>query len=128
MTTITAINSDAAPDAAGGYSQAVLVENPRRLLFVSGQIPESPDGQVPADFESQCRLVWANVLAQLQAAQMTPANLTKVTIFLSSRQYAETNSRLRREILDGHNPALTVIITGIFDEKWLLEIEAYAAA
>ncbi len=25
-------------------------------------------------------------------------------------------------------PALTVIITGIFDEKWLLEIEATAAA
>lgn len=128
MTTVTAINADAAPQAEGGYHQAVLVENAKRLLFVSGQIPESPDGQVPGDFESQCRLVWANVLAQLHAAQMTPANLTKVTIFLSSRQYAEANSRIRREMLDGHSPALTVIVTGIFDEKWLLEIEAYAAA
>lgn len=27
-----------------------------------------------------------------------------------------------------HAPALTVIITGIFDEKWLLEIEAVAVA
>jgi enamine deaminase RidA (YjgF/YER057c/UK114 family) len=26
-----------------------------------------------------------------------------------------------------HAPALTVIITGIFDEQWLLEIEAIAA-
>ncbi len=29
--------------------------------------------------------------------------------------------------LGTHSPALTVIITGIFDEKWLLEIEAVAA-
>jgi hypothetical protein len=31
-------------------------------------------------------------------------------------------------VLGSHAPALTVIITGIFDEKWLLEIEATAAA
>jgi 2-iminobutanoate/2-iminopropanoate deaminase len=30
-------------------------------------------------------------------------------------------------VLGAHRPALTVIITGIFDEKWLLEIEAVAA-
>jgi enamine deaminase RidA (YjgF/YER057c/UK114 family) len=30
--------------------------------------------------------------------------------------------------LAGRQPALTVIITGIFDESWLVEIEAVAAA
>lgn len=125
---ITAINSDAAPQAVGGYSQAILVERPERLLFVSGQIPETTDGGVPSDFEAQCRIAWANVLAQLNAAQMSVSNLTKVTIFLSSREYAEANSRIRQEILGGHNPALTVVITGIFDENWLVEIEANAAA
>jgi hypothetical protein len=34
---------------------------------------------------------------------------------------------VRQEFLGAHSPALTVIITGIFDEKWLLEIEAVAA-
>lgn len=124
----TAINSDSAPEAVGGYSQALLVERAQRLLFVSGQIPEALDGRVPTDFEAQCRIAWSNVVAQLNAAQMTVSNLTKVTIFLSSREYAEANSRIRQEFLAGHNPALTVIITGIFDESWLIEIEANAAA
>jgi hypothetical protein len=59
---------------------------------------------------------------------MTISNLTKVTVFLSSREYAEANSRIRQEFLGDHNPALTVIITGIFDEAWLIEIDANAAA
>ena len=66
--------------------------------------------------------------AQLNAAEMTVANLVKVTIFLSKRKYADINSAVRREMLAGHKPALTVIIADIFDEKWLLEIEALAAA
>lgn len=125
---ITAINSDFAPEAVGGYSQALLVEHAERLLFVSGQIPVAPGGRVPTDFESQCRIVWSNVVAQLNAAQMTVSNLTKVTIFLSSREYAEANGRIRQEFLGGHSPALTVVITGIFEESWLIEIEAIAAA
>ena len=122
------VNSDKAPAAVGGYCQAALVERAERLLFISGQIPETKDGQIPSGFEAQCRQVWSNVAAQLQAAQMSVKNLVKVTIFLSSREYAEDNSRIRREILQGHEPALTVIITDIFDKKWLLEIEAVAAS
>jgi 2-iminobutanoate/2-iminopropanoate deaminase len=59
---------------------------------------------------------------------MSVANLVKVTVFLSSRDYALANREIRQEVLGSHAPALTVIITGIFDEKWLLEIEATAAA
>jgi 2-iminobutanoate/2-iminopropanoate deaminase len=51
----------------------------------------------------------------------------KVTTDLS-RRYAETNSRVRREMLGDHRPALTVVIAGIFDERWLLEIDAIAGA
>lgn len=65
-------------------------------------------------------------MAQLEAENMTVANLSKITIFLWSREYAETNSSVRQEFLGNNRPALTVIITGIFDEKWLLEIEAVA--
>jgi 2-iminobutanoate/2-iminopropanoate deaminase len=124
---INAINAESAPQAAGGYSQAVALSDSERLLFISGQIPETPAGSVPNDFSSQARLVWHNVLAQLDTAGMTVGNLIKVTIFLSSRDFAMSNREIRREILGTHSPALTVIITGIFDEKWLLEIEAVAA-
>ncbi len=32
------------------------------------------------------------------------------------------------EVTGAHRPALTIIITGIYDESWLLEIDAVAAA
>lgn len=123
-----AINSSAAPAAAGGYSQALEVHDARRLLFVSGQIPESVAGEVPDGFDLQATLVWTNVCAQLEAAGMTVVNLVKVTTFLSSREHGLANRRIRQEFLGSHAPALTVIISGIFDEKWLLEVEAIAAA
>jgi enamine deaminase RidA (YjgF/YER057c/UK114 family) len=59
---------------------------------------------------------------------MEVRNLVKVTTFLSDRRYAATNTAVRQWVLGDHEPALTVIITGIFDSRWLLEIEAIAAA
>ena len=98
------------------------------LLVISGQIPvRADDGSVPADFTAQCRLAWGNVVAQLRAAGLAVEDLIKVTIFLSDRRYASENRAVRQEVLGAHPVALTVIITGIFDEKWLLEIEAMAA-
>ena len=83
---------------------------------------------MPTDFEAQAALVWANVLAQLSAANMVVENLVKITTFLSSREHSVQNREARKAALGSHAPALTVIITGIFDERWLLEIEAVAAA
>lgn len=99
-----------------------------RLLFISGQVPESPDGQVPRDFAAQARLAWRNVIDVLERGGMTVGNLVKVTVFLADRGDREANARIRDEVLGGHCPALTVIITGIYDQAWLLEIEAIAAA
>lgn len=124
---VTVINAADAPQPVGGYAQAVDLTKFSRLLVVSGQIPVGRDGSVPTDFAAQCRLAWGNVVAQLHAADLTVENLIKVTIFLSDRRYAAENRVVRQEVLGTHPVALTVIITGIFDEKWLLEIEAMAA-
>jgi enamine deaminase RidA (YjgF/YER057c/UK114 family) len=125
---LTPVNAPSAPAASGGYSQAIEIFAAQRLLFISGQIPQSPGGDVPKEFSAQARLAWRNVLAQLDAASMSVKNLVKVTMFLSSRDFAAASREVRQEFLGTHSPALTVIIAGIFDEKWLLEIEATAAA
>jgi 2-iminobutanoate/2-iminopropanoate deaminase len=124
----TVINAPDAPQPAGGYAQAIELAGATRTLYVSGQIPTALDGSVPERFEDQARLVWSNVIAQLRAADMTLENLVKVTIFLSDRKYIDDYRRVRNEVLQGHLIGLTTIITGIFDERWLLEIEAIAAA
>jgi enamine deaminase RidA (YjgF/YER057c/UK114 family) len=59
---------------------------------------------------------------------MTFDNLVKVTIFLSDRSLIARSAGLRQEILGERSPALTIVIAGIYDSKWLLEIEAIAAA
>jgi 2-iminobutanoate/2-iminopropanoate deaminase len=124
---LIARSSPNAPAAVGGYAQACEVEGAKRLLFISGQIPQTAAGEVPGGFEAQAALVWGNVKAQLEVAGMSVRNLVKVTTFLSSREHALTNRQARQAALGDHMPALTVIITGIFDEQWLLEIEAIAA-
>lgn len=112
----------------GGYVHSYEVAGPARLLHISGQIPVRADGSVPEGFDAQCRQVWANVEAVLAASGMGLGHLVKVTTFLSRREYRDENSAIRRELLGAHEPALTVIIAGIYDEAWLLEIEAIAAA
>jgi 2-iminobutanoate/2-iminopropanoate deaminase len=122
------INAPDAPSASGGYAQAVEISGASRFLIVSGQIPLTVDGVLPATFTEQCRVAWANVGAQLRAADMSLDNLVKVTTYLSSREYAAENRAVREAVLAGRSPALTVIVAGIFDEAWLVEIEAMAVA
>jgi 2-iminobutanoate/2-iminopropanoate deaminase len=122
------INSDFAPVAAGSYAQAREVRDASRILHISGQIPVTAGGETPTSFEEQANVAWNNIKAQLQAADMKVENLVKVTTFLANRQYAIPNRAARAKALGDHKPALTVIITGIFDEAWLLEIEAIAMA
>lgn len=122
------ISATDAPQPVGGYAQALEVAETRRLLFISGQIPVRPDGSVPSTFAGQARQAWANVEAQLRAAGMSLGNLVKVTIFLSDRAHSLENRTVRQEVLGDREIALTVVITGIFDATWLLEIEAIAAA
>ncbi len=121
------INALDAHNLKTGYSQAVAVSDASRTVYVSGQIPVRPDGSVPESFTEQAEQAWANVEAQLKAAGMDLSNIVKHTTFLAERRYRAQNSQVRRKVLGDLEPALTVIISGIFDEAWLLEIEAIAA-
>ncbi|PZG02532.1 RidA family protein [Micromonospora deserti] len=125
---VTPINPASVPETSGGYQNALEVQGAQRLLFISGQIPQTRDGYVPPTAEAQCRQVWDNIAAILADAGMSVGNLVKVTTFLADRAHAAVNTRVRNEMLGPHKPALTVIITGIFDPEWIIEIEAIAAA
>jgi 2-iminobutanoate/2-iminopropanoate deaminase len=126
--TIRPLTGDGSPPVEGSYPQAVEVTGPTRWLYLSGQIPVAPDGSLAAGFTAQCEQVWDNIETQLAAAGMTLDNLVKLTTFLSDRRYALENREVRVRRLAGRQPALTVIVTGIFDDAWLVEIEAVAAA
>ncbi|WP_407119115.1 RidA family protein [Bradyrhizobium sp. LMG 9283] len=112
---------------AGGYSMGLELKQHRRLLFISGQVPDTPDGTVPDGFEAQCEQAWRNVREVLAAAGLGVEHLVKVTTFLTDRSQVVTNRAIRRAMLGEHQPALTVVVVETVDSKWLLEIEAIAA-
>lgn len=112
---------------AGGYCMGLEVTQARRLLFISGQVPERADGSVPEVFEDQCEQAWRNVIAVLASVDLGVEHLVKVTTFLTDRSQLVTNRNIRRKMLGDHQPALTVIVAQTVDSKWLLEIEAIAA-
>ncbi|MFI5915190.1 RidA family protein [Dactylosporangium sp. NPDC051541] len=117
------------PAPTGNYTHGTLVTGAQRTVFVSGQVPwAGPEGPPPADFETLCRVVWANIAAVLAEAGLTLRHLAKITTYLADRRYREANSRIRAEVLGGHRPAVTIIICDIYSEDWLLEIEAVAMA
>lgn len=124
--TIRRINADDGAEAIGSYVQALEVTNTSRRLYISGQAPITAAGMVPATFKEQAETVWRNILAQLHAADMSAENLVKATTFLSDRKFREENREVRHAILNGHTFALTVVLAGMFEDGWLLEIDAIA--
>lgn len=116
------------PDLPGAYAPAVEVSGASRTLYISGTVPVDAEGRTPAGFDAQARLVWANIEAILQAADMSFDNLVKVTTYLADRKYNLPNRAIRQEILGDRRMALTVILPALFEDHWLIEIEAVAVA
>ena len=70
----------------------------------------------PDGFADQARLAWRNVERCLAAAGFT----------LDPR-YRVANREVRHDVLGDRRPALTVLVTDHWDDRWLIEIEAIAA-
>lgn len=122
-----AAEAGAAAREAGGAAHRIGAHS--RLLFVSGQVPADADGETPARFSEQCRLAWRNVHAQLAAADMQWRHLVKVTVFLARAEDRRREREVRQAVLGRvARPSVSVVVTGIYDEAWRIEIEAIALA
>ncbi len=112
---------------AASFVHATVVPVGCDLLLVSGQTPEDVDGSVPIDFSDQARVAWRNVERTLDAAGFTLDDVAKVNMYIRDRCYREPNRAVRNEVLGDRRPALTVLVTDHWDERWLIEIEVVAA-
>ncbi len=84
------ISTDDAPAAIGAYSQAVKAGE---MLFVSGQIPFTPAGElVGSGVKEQTRQALDNLTAILEEAGSSLGQVVKVNIYTSDIDYfAEIN-------------------------------------
>ncbi len=112
---------------AAGYAQALLVEQATRWLFVSGQVPLTAEGETPAGFEAQCRQAWANVAAQLQAGGMGLADIVKISAYIADPADGPAFRQIRADVMSGRRVAATTVIAGMWEKRWLVEIDVTAA-
>ena len=113
--------------AAGPYAHGVMIEGAQRLLFVSGTMGLTPDGEALNSFEAQCEQAWSNIRETLKTANMDFTNLIKVTCFLCHPSHRAVNAEIRARVLGNHKVAVTVMGATLLESAWLLEIEAIAA-
>ncbi len=130
--TFPARRHDPFPVAApyrGVYAHGVEAPPHARTLYISGQVGVAPNGALMDGFTEQCRQALRNIGGVLSAAEMTYADLVKMTFFLTHADDMDALVAVRREMLDGVRPAVTtVFITGLVSPDWLIEIEAIAVS
>lgn len=122
------INAADAPAPAGQYTQAVEMTGASRTLYLSGQVGIATDGSIPDSAEAQSALVWRNLQAQLRAAGMEIENLVKITTIVCNPADIASVRAGRTAVLGAHRPASTLIIGGLADPAWKVEVEGIAVA
>jgi enamine deaminase RidA (YjgF/YER057c/UK114 family) len=108
-----------------GYSRAVVV-GPR--VFVSGTAPVMPGGaDPPPDAYGQAQRCLEIVLAALAEAGAGPEDVVRTRLYLTRPENIQDVGRAHGEVFGESRPATTgIIVTALFDPRWLVEIEADA--
>jgi enamine deaminase RidA (YjgF/YER057c/UK114 family) len=108
-----------------GYSRAVVAGD---RVFVSGTAPVMPDdADPPRDAYDQTRRCLEIVLAALADAGAGPADVVRTRMYLTRAEDIAEVGRAHGEVFGDVRPATTgIIVSALFDPRWLVEIEAEA--
>jgi 2-iminobutanoate/2-iminopropanoate deaminase len=118
---MSVINPAGAPPT-GGYSAALVWND---LVFVSGQGPIDPEGEIVAgSIESETELTLRNVEALLVAAGSGLDRVLKCTCYLADIADFDRFDAVYRRVFAGHLPARTTVGAVLGGIK--IEIDAIA--
>ncbi len=125
MTSREAIHTDAAPAAAGPYSQAVRAGD---LVFTAGQLGLDPaTGELAgADVASQAERALQNLAAILEAAGSGMDRLVKVTVFLANIADWPAVNEVYARLVPQPYPARSAFAVRDLPKAARVEIEAVA--
>jgi 2-iminobutanoate/2-iminopropanoate deaminase len=113
----------------GRYSDAIEASSGLRWLYTSGTPGVAADGTFPSGIEAQTHLAWTYLLEILHKANMSTADLMKVTTSLTNAQDIPAYVRIRGEFLGDLRPAFMLqVVSGLIKPEALVEIEIIAAA
>ena len=124
MTDRRAIASGSPFEGTIGFSRAVVVGD---RVLVSGTAPIWPDGSCDPDPEVQADRCFEIVLAALADAGCGADDVVRTRMYLTHPSYADAVGRSHRRLFATVRPAATmVVVSGLLDARWKVEVEAEA--
>lgn len=120
----TNIASGSPYEATIGFSRAVRLGD---RVLVSGTAPIWPDGSCDPDPAAQARRCFEIIIEALAEAGAGPEDVVRTRIFIVDRADSEAIGVVHGEFFGDVRPAATmVLVAGLIDERWKVEIEAEA--
>ncbi|CCH60906.1 hypothetical protein TBLA_0D04090 [Henningerozyma blattae CBS 6284] len=126
---LTPVATKNAPPAAASYSQALKVNTQfNELLYVSGQIPFTPDNKpVEGSISDKAEQVFQNVENILKSGNSSLNEVVKVNVFLKDiDNFAEFN-KVYAKYFTVHKPARSCVAVAALPLNVDLEMEVIAA-
>ena len=124
MTDRQRVSSGSKYESSIGFSRALRVG---RNVYVSGTAPIWPDGSCDPDPEIQARRCLEIILEALAGAGASAKHVVRTRMFLTDPGYADAVGRAHGAVFGDVRPASTmVVIVGMLDPRWKVEIEAEA--
>ncbi|MBV8457659.1 MAG: RidA family protein [Acetobacteraceae bacterium] len=115
------IDTNTAPKTIGPYSQAVVING---MLYSSGQIPLTPDGElVTGDIEAQTEQVFRNLKAVLAAAGASLGDVVKTTVFVRDLNDFNRLNAICERHFGTHKPARSTVQVARLPRDAAVEIE-----
>lgn len=116
-----------------GLNHGIEVSGGQRVLYLSGQTSNGPDGAPmhAGDMVAQFRLAWKNLKAALAESDMTPENVVRLNMFTTDMGafMAAAEQLVPIWAEDGCSPACTLVeVSSLFEPELCIEIEATAVA
>ncbi len=126
MSTKNPVKTDAAPQAIGPYSQAIVVDG---LVFCSGQIPIDPatGNVVEGGIEVQTHQSLRNLAAVVAAGGSDMGKVIKTTVFLQSMADFAAMNAIYATYFPAPPPARSTVEVAKLPRNVLVEIECIAA-
>ncbi|MDC2865292.1 MULTISPECIES: RidA family protein [unclassified Bacillus (in: firmicutes)] len=109
------------------YVHQIEVTGPNKWLTLSGQLGMEVDGTVPEDPVEQMRLALDNIRKNLEAANMSVQDLTKLVFYLVEEIDPVQRKKVINDFLGDHLPCTTMMyVVALAAPVFKVEIDAWA--
>ena len=110
------------------YSNGVEVPAGQRLVFCSGQLGITKDGQIPETSGEQAELAFDNIAAILAEAGLALEHVVRINAFVTGREHLRPYMEARNKRFTHPLPASTLmVVAGFARPEFFVEIEVVAA-